>query len=78
MRRQIQVESVTDYLTCRGELNRLDYRRSNLPAYPVSAPGTRRRGDERSVRGQLVAVKRYTFARIRFFRSSSFTSFARA
>src|SRR6185312_17092224 len=31
-----------------------------------------------NVRGQLVAVNRYTFARIRFFRSSSFTSFARA
>ncbi len=29
-------------------------------------------------RRQLVAVKRYTFARIRFFRSSSFTSFASA
>ena len=36
------------------------------------------RSRERRVRGQLVAVKRYTFARIRFFRSSSFTSFARA
>jgi hypothetical protein len=34
--------------------------------------------DERSVRGQFVAVNRYTFARIRFFRSSSFTSFARS
>jgi hypothetical protein len=45
---------------------------------PTSSPGTRRRGDERSVRGQFVAVKRYTFARIRFFRSSSFTSFATA
>jgi hypothetical protein len=31
-----------------------------------------------NVRGQFVAVKRYTFARILFFRSSSFTSFARA
>ena len=38
----------------------------------------RRRGDERSVRGQFVAVKLCTFARIRFFRSSSFTSLARA
>src|SRR5205807_5018874 len=35
-----------------------------------------RGGGTIDVRGQFVAVRRYTFARILFFRSSSFTSFA--
>jgi hypothetical protein len=45
---------------------------------PTISPARRQRGEGRSVRGQFVAVRRYTFARIRFFRSSSVTSLARA
>ncbi len=52
--------------------------RPRVSDWPTISPGTRQRGEGRNVRGQLVAVKRYTFARIRFFRSSSFTSLARA
>ena len=61
-----------------GEERKLTYRYTVLVVDGFSSPGTRLRGNQRSVRGQFVAVKRYTFARIRFFRSSSFTSFARA
>ena len=58
----------------------LDLIRSTLgkSSAGTSALPLRKKRCVKRIRGQFVAVKRYTFARIRFLRSSSFTSFARA